>query len=146
MTSWPVERGSADLLFRTWPALTRLGIQLLATAPSRTTGRGEHGSPDDALLARTASASGWRTPAAPRRDLLRPKSLFTQNRNREAALKDIMKRYAVEPEQCTPAQLEPQIRRTRRSTWGFGTRLRRFDAADAAESLFEGENQASRTR
>ena len=90
-----------DRLFRTLARLTRLGFQLLATAPQPDDWSREHGGPDDALLGpdsirkRLADAGG-----AIDGIYYVPKSLFTQKRNREAALRDIMKRYAVEPRQC----------------------------------------------
>lgn len=91
----------SDRLFRTLARLTRLGFQLLATAPQPDDWSREHGGPDDALLGpdsirkRLADAGGTMDGV-----YYVPKSLFTQKRNREAALRDIMKRYAVEPRQC----------------------------------------------
>lgn len=90
-----------DRLFRTLARLTRLGFQLLATAPQPDDWSREHGGPDDALLGpdsirkRLADAGGTIDGI-----YYVPKSLFTQKRNREAALLDIMKRYAVQPAQC----------------------------------------------
>jgi hypothetical protein len=90
-----------DRLFRTLARLTRLGFQLLATAPQPDDWSREHGGPDDALLGpdsirkRLADAGGTIDGI-----YYVPKSLFTQKRNREAALRDIMKRYAVQPAQC----------------------------------------------
>lgn len=90
-----------DRLFRTLARLTRLGFQLLATAPQPDDWSREHGGPDDALLGpdsirkRLADAGGTIDGI-----YYVPKSLFTQKRNREAALRDIMKRYAIRPAQC----------------------------------------------
>jgi hypothetical protein len=90
-----------DRLFRTLARLTRLGFQLLATAPQPDDWSREHGGPDDALLGpdsirkRLADAGG-----AIDGIYYVPRSLFTQKRNREAALRDIMKRYAIQPRQC----------------------------------------------
>lgn len=90
-----------DRLFRTLARLTRLGFQLLATASQPDDWSRDHGGPDDALLGpdsirkRLADAGGTIDGI-----YYVPKSLFTQKRNREAALRDIMKRYAIEPSQC----------------------------------------------
>ena len=90
-----------DRLFRTLARLTRLGFQLLATAPQPDDWSRDHGGPDDALLGpdsirkRLADAGG-----AIDGVYYVPKSLFTQKRNREAALNDIMRRYAIEPSHC----------------------------------------------
>jgi hypothetical protein len=90
-----------DRLFRTLARLTRLGFQLLATAPQPDDWSRDHGGPDDALLGpdsirkRLADAGGTIDGI-----YYVPKSLFTQKRNREAALADIMHRYAIEPSHC----------------------------------------------
>jgi hypothetical protein len=90
-----------ERLFRTLARLTRLGFQLLATAPQPDDWSRDHGGPDDALLGpdsirkRLADAGGTIDGI-----YYVPKSLFTQKRNREAALNDIMQRYAIEPAHC----------------------------------------------
>ena len=90
-----------DRLFRTLARLTRLGFQLLATAPQPDDWSRDHGGPDDALLGpdsirkRLADAGGTIDGI-----YYVPKSLFTQKRNRDAALNDIMRRYAIEPSHC----------------------------------------------
>lgn len=90
-----------DRLFRTMARLTRSGYQLLATAPQPDDWTRDHGGPDDALLGpesirrRLADAGGTLDGI-----YYVPRSLFTQKRNREAALKDIMTRYGIEPAHC----------------------------------------------
>jgi hypothetical protein len=90
-----------DRLFRTLARLTRLGCQLLATAPQPDDWSRDHGGPDDALLGpesirkRLSDAGGTIDGI-----YYVPKSLFTQKRNRDAALLDIMQRYAIEPSHC----------------------------------------------
>ena len=88
-------------LFRLLARLTRLGYQLLATAPQPDDWSHDHGGPDDALLGpqsirkRLADAGGTIDGI-----YYVPRSLFTQRRNREEALRDIMQRYAIDPAQC----------------------------------------------
>jgi hypothetical protein len=90
-----------DRLFRTLARLTRSGFQLLATAPQPDDWSREHGGPDDALLGpesirkRLADAGGVLDGV-----YYVPRSLFTQRRNREAALNDIMERYGIAPAHC----------------------------------------------
>jgi len=90
-----------ERLFRTLARLTRAGYQLLATAPQPDDWSREHGGPDDALLGpdsirkRLADAGGILDGV-----YYVPRSLFTQRRNREAALTDIMQRYGIEPGNC----------------------------------------------
>ena len=92
--------GDHDQAFRLLATLTRQGFHLLVTAPQPSKWTGEHGSPDDALLG----------PNSIRRRLIEAggaldgvyyvrRSLFTQKRNREDALRDILQRYALKPEQ-----------------------------------------------
>jgi hypothetical protein len=90
-----------ERLFRTLARLTRLGFQLLATASQPDDWSRDHGGPDDALLGpdsirkRLADAGGVLDGI-----YYVPKSLFTQKRNRESALEDIMLRYGIEPASC----------------------------------------------
>ena len=85
--------------FRLLATLTRKGFHLLATAPQPSTWTGAHGSPDDALLGpnsirkRLADAGGALDGVYYVR-----RSMFTQKRNREDALHDILERYATRPE------------------------------------------------
>lgn len=90
-----------ERLFRTLARLTRSGYQLLATAPQPDDWTRDHGGPDDALLG-PESIRRRLTDAGGTLDGIYyvPRSLFTQKRNREAALKDIMARYGIEPAQC----------------------------------------------
>ena len=97
-----IGRGQADVLFRRLATLTRQGTHLLVTAPQPEKWTGEHGSPDDALLGpesirrRLADAGGKLDGVYYVR-----RSLLTQHRNREDALRDILRRYGTAPEQCT---------------------------------------------
>jgi len=90
-----------DRLFRLLARLTRLGFQFLSTAPQPDDWSRDHGGPDDALLGpdsirkRLSDAGGTIDGI-----YYVPRSLFTQRRNREEALQDIMKRYAIAPGQC----------------------------------------------
>ena len=95
------EGEDGELLFRTMSRLTRMGFHLLATAPQPDDWSRSHGGPDDALLG----------PQSIRKRLIDvggqldgiyyvPRSLFTQRRNREQALRDIMKRYAIDAGSC----------------------------------------------
>lgn len=90
---------SGDKAFRLLATLTRLGYHLLATAPQPDRWTGEHGSPDDALLGpnsirkRIADAGGVLDGVYYVR-----RSMLTQKRNRNDALRDILKRYAIKPE------------------------------------------------
>jgi hypothetical protein len=95
------KEGQGERLFRMLARLTRLGYQLLATAPQPDDWSRDHGGPDDALLGpqsirrRLADAGGTIDGI-----YYVPRSLFTQRRNREEALRDIMQRYAIEPAHC----------------------------------------------
>lgn len=90
-----------DPLYRALARLTRQGFQLLATASQPDDWTRAHGGPDDALLGpqsirkRLADAGGQIDGI-----YYVPRSLFTQKRNREQALRDIMKRYAIEADNC----------------------------------------------
>ena len=90
-----------ERMFRALARLTRSGYQLLATAPQPDDWSRDHGGPDDALLG-PESIRRRLTDAGGTLDGIYyvPRSLFTQKRNREAALKDIMTRYGIEPAQC----------------------------------------------
>ena len=88
-------------LYRLLARLTRQGYQLLATASQPDDWTRAHGGPDDALLGpnsirkRLADAGGQLDGI-----YYVPRSLFTQKRNREQALRDIMKRYAIDADHC----------------------------------------------
>lgn len=90
-----------DKLFRILARLTRLGFLFLATAPQAEEWSSDSGGPDDALLGpdsirrRLADAGGIIDGI-----YYVPRSLFTQRRNREEALRDIMERYGVAAENC----------------------------------------------
>jgi len=90
-----------ERLYRTLGRLTRAGYQLLATAAQPEDWTRAHGGPDDALLG-PDSIRRRLTDAGGVLDGIYyvPRSLFTQRRNREAALIDIMKRYGIGPAHC----------------------------------------------
>lgn len=87
-------------LFLLLARLTRKAFHLLATAPQPDRWSA-HGGPDDALLGpgsirkRLADAGGTLDGV-----YYVPRSLMTQRRNREQALKDIIKRYGVSSDYC----------------------------------------------
>ena len=88
-------------LYRLLARLTRGNFQLLATAPQPDSWSRDHGGPDDALLGpdsirKRLSDAGGQIDGV----YYVPRSLLTQKRNREDALKDMMDRYAVEAENC----------------------------------------------
>ena len=91
---------SADRAFRLLANLTRHGFHLLATAPQPDKWAGEHGCPDDALLGpnsirkRLANAGGTLDGVYYVR-----RSMLTQRRNREDALRDMLQRYSAKPEE-----------------------------------------------
>ena len=97
-----MKHGQGDLLFRELAGLTRQGFHLLATAAQPEEWSGEHGSPDDALLGpesirkRLSDAGGSLDGVYYVR-----RSLLTQKRNREDALRDILQRYSLPPPGCT---------------------------------------------
>ncbi len=97
-----MKEAAAERVFRLLAILTRQGYHLLATAPQPEQWSGEHGSPDDALLGpdsirKRLSDAGGKLDGV---YYLR-RSLLTQKRNREDALKDILRRYGVRAENCT---------------------------------------------
>jgi len=90
-----------DRLFRTLARLTRSGFQLLATASQPDDWTRDHGGPDDALLGPDSIRKRLEDAGGVLDGIYYvPRSLFTQRRNREAALADIMKRYGLAPGNC----------------------------------------------
>jgi hypothetical protein len=93
-----MKSNKGDKVFRLLASLTRQGYHLLATAPQPDKWAGDHGSPDDALLGpnsirkRLSDAGGQLDGVYYVR-----RSMLTQKRNREDALKDILERYATKP-------------------------------------------------
>ncbi len=91
----------ATRLFRLLARFTRHRFHLLATAPQPDRWFATHGGPDDALLGpdsirkRLADAGGVLDGV-----YYVPRSLLTQKRNREQALKDMLHRYSVIPDHC----------------------------------------------
>ena len=95
------EGEDGELLFRTLARLTRLGVHFLATAPQPDDWSRSHGGPDDALLGPHSIRNRLNDVGGAIDGIYYvPRSLFTQKRNREQALRDIMKRYALEPDRC----------------------------------------------
>ena len=90
-----------DRLFRSLARLTRSGFQLLATASQPDDWTRDHGGPDDALLGPDSIRKRLEDAGGVLDGIYYvPRSLFTQRRNREAALTDIMKRYGLAPGNC----------------------------------------------
>jgi hypothetical protein len=89
---------SVQELYRLLGRLTRLGFRLLSTAPQP---EDWYSSSDDALLGphsirkQLAEAGGTLDGV-----YFIPRSSFTQRRNREEALQDILDRYKVKAENC----------------------------------------------
>ena len=94
-------RKDAEQVFRKLASLNRSGFHLLLTAAAPEHWVPTRGTVDDALdsqsrlLARIHEAGGELEGI-----YYVPRSLFTQDRNREGALKDILKRYAATPRQA----------------------------------------------
>lgn len=88
-------------VFQLLASLTRLNFHLLATAPQPDRFVSAHGGPDDALLGpnsirnRLSDAGGALDGV-----YYVPRSLLTQKRNREQALKDMLQRYSSKPANC----------------------------------------------
>jgi hypothetical protein len=92
------EGEDGELLFRTLARLTRMGFHFLATAPQPDDWSRSHGGPDDALLGPQSIRNRLNDVGGAIDGIYYvPRSLFTQKRNREQALRDIMQRYAIEP-------------------------------------------------
>jgi hypothetical protein len=92
------EGEDGELLFRTLARLTRRGFHFLATAPQPDDWSRSHGGPDDALLGPQSIRNRLNDVGGAIDGIYYvPRSLFTQKRNREQALRDIMQRYAIEP-------------------------------------------------
>ena len=88
-------------VFQLLASLTRRNVHLLATAPQPDRFVSAHGGPDDALLGpnsirqRLSDAGGTLDGV-----YYVPRSLLTQKRNREEALKDMLQRYSSQPDSC----------------------------------------------
>lgn len=85
-------------LYRLLARLSRLGFSLLATAPQPDQWSSKQAGPDNALLGpdsirRQLSDAGGLLDGI----YYVPRSLMTQRRNREDALRDIMRRYLIDP-------------------------------------------------
>lgn len=93
---------SSDNVFRLLAGFSRQGIHLLLTAPEPERWVPTRGNVDDALnsqkelMERLAIAGGDFEGV-----YYVPRSLLTQDRNREGALRDILKRYSMKPSAAT---------------------------------------------
>lgn len=90
----------SDRVFRLLAFLSRRGINVLLTAPEPDHWVPTRGSVDDALdsqgkLQNRVHEAGGEIEGV----YYVPRSLFTQDRNREGALRDILQRYGLTPEQ-----------------------------------------------
>lgn len=111
----------AARVFRLLATLTRQGYHLLATAQQPEQWTGAHGSPDDALFG-SDSIRKRLTDAGGKLDgvyYLR-RSLLTQQRNREDALQDILRRYGVRSDNCILISSQKKLLATARQL-GFQT-------------------------
>ena len=112
-------------LFRTLARFTHQGYHLLATAPQPDRWS-SHGGPDDALLGpgsireRLADAGGVLDGV-----YYVQRSLLTQKRNRVQALRDILQRYAVNPDHCHLFSSSRKFVEVARELGIHATRLRR---------------------
>jgi histidinol phosphatase-like enzyme len=93
-----MKSNKGDKVFRLLASLTRQGYHLLTTAPQPDKWVGDHGSPDDALLGpnsirKKLSDAGGQLDGV----YYVRRSMLTQKRNREDALRDILQRYATKP-------------------------------------------------
>ncbi len=95
------EEKNGSKIFQLLASLTRRNFHLLATAPQPDRFVSAHGGPDDALLGpnsirkRLSDAGGALDGV-----YYVPRSLLTQKRNREQALKDMLQRYSSLPANC----------------------------------------------
>ena len=95
------EEKNGSKIFQLLASLTRRNFHLLATAPQPDRFVSDHGGPDDTLLGpnsirkRLSDAGGALDGV-----YYVPRSLLTQKRNREQALKDMLQRYSSQPDSC----------------------------------------------
>jgi len=91
-----------DKMFRMLASLNRSGFNLLLTAPEPERWVPTRGNVDDALNSQSELMEHARAAGAEIEGVYYvPRSLLTQDRNREGALRDILKRYSVEPADTT---------------------------------------------
>ena len=91
-----------EKVFRMLARLTRSGFHLLLTAPEPERWVPTRGNVDDALNSQSELMEHSRAAGAEIEGVYYvPRSLLTQDRNREGALRDILKRYSVEPGDTT---------------------------------------------
>jgi len=93
---------SSDKVFRVLAKLTRSGYYLLFSAPEPDRWVPTRGNVDDALQSQADLMDRTRAAGADCEGVYYvPRSLLTQDRNREGALRDILKRYSVDAEVTT---------------------------------------------
>ncbi len=112
----------ADTVFRQLASLSRQGYQLCLTAPEPEKWVPTRGRVDDALsrqshLKERIKAAGGELDGV----YYVPRSLLTQDRNREGALQDILARYGTSPNQATLISSSVPFLRAA-SRLGIGTR------------------------
>ena len=91
-----------DKIFRMLARLTRSGFHLLLTAPEPERWVPTRGNVDNALNSQSELMGHARAAGAEIEGVYYvPRSLLTQDRNRAGALRDILKRYSVEPGDTT---------------------------------------------
>ena len=93
-----LQEASSDHVFRALASLSRRGFHLLLTAPEPDRWVPTRRSVDEALNAQRTLLERSRTAGVEFEGVYYvPRSLLTQDRNREGALRDILKRFSVEP-------------------------------------------------
>lgn len=89
-------------LFRTLAALNRKGLRLLLTAPEPDRWLPTRKNVDNALSTQRELLERFRAAGGDLEGVYYvPRSLLTQDRNREGALKDILKRYSLQADGVT---------------------------------------------
>ena len=93
---------ASEQLFRALAGLSRHGYHLLLTAPEPDRWSPTRGNVDDALNSQSTLMENARAAGGEFDGIYYvPRSLLTQDRNREGALRDILKRYSLEPQAAT---------------------------------------------
>ena len=96
-----LHEASSEHMFRALARLNRLGFHLLLTAPEPDRWVPTRRNVDDALNAQRILLERSRTAGGELEGVYYvPRSLLTQDRNREGALRDILKRFNVDPAQA----------------------------------------------
>jgi hypothetical protein len=94
-------RAESGQVFRKLASLNRSGFYILLTAPEPDHWVPTRGKLDDALNSQARIQRSIRDAGGELEGVYYvPRSLFTQDRNREGALRDILQRYAASPDQA----------------------------------------------